>query len=93
MAAYKAVKNHGIPEKDPNKKSAKSDKSDKQTVDASLPVATANISDAVEVVKVIPSAKIEIAETADTTVNSPESDPIALPSTIKINGVVTIKKP
>ena len=37
MSAHKAVTNHAVPKKDPNKKSAKSDK---QTI-----VATANISD------------------------------------------------
>ena len=82
MAAYKAVKSHGIPEKDPNKKSAKSDK---QTVDASLPVATANISD-MESIPLVGSNGVSpkfIADIAD----------ITLPSTIKVNGVVTIKKP
>ena len=66
MSAHKAVTNHAVPEKDPNKKSAKSDK---QTI-----VATANISD------------------MESIVNVPESDLIALPSTIKVNGVVEIKK-
>ena len=82
MSAHKAVTNHAVPKKDPNKKSAKSDK---QTINASLPVATANISDmeSIQIVKVVPSTKIEIAEIAD----------IALPSTIKVNGVVEIKKP